>query len=317
MKPISGTKNMLVTGAAGFIGHHVCRHFLDRGWEVTGIDNFFSGTREKVAVLATHPRWTFYERDIRTLESSFLLENDITHIIHLAAIGKVRYSFDHPEETYDVNVRGTQNLIGKCDPLQIERFVFSSSSSVYGDQPKQPNEEGFVPNPLSPYAEQKLESERDLLMAWQTHGLKAVLLRLFNVFGPGQHTGDKYPAFIPSCLSLVKSGKNVPVFGDGQQVRDFTYIRNVVRAIDLAVNSSSPAVYGSPINVGTGTGTSVNQVIDKMTKLLKANAQKEFMPSFPEARVNIASLTRACSALGYFPEIQLEDGVQELIALQG
>lgn len=306
-------KNLLVTGAAGFIGSHVCKHFLRSGWNVMGLDNFFTGSRKKIEDFSSYNNWSFLEEDILAMHPEILIKNQISHVIHLAAIGKVRYSIAHPDKTYKVNVYGTQKIIDACNSAKIERIIFTSSSSVYGQQPLQPNREEFLPNPLSPYAKQKLESEQDLIKACRDNGLQVVILRLFNVFGPGQTAEEKYPALIPTCISRMKQGLEIPILGDGNQVRDFTFIQNVVNAIELALKADKKEAIGIPINIGTGNGTSINSVVEILGNLLDMEIKKIFYPAIPEALENTSAIERAKSILGYEPHIFLEEGLKRTI----
>ena len=228
-----------------------------------------------------------------------------TYVFHLAALPRVQYSIEHPIETHDVNITGTLNVFIAAKEGEVKRVVYSASSSAYGDQKTLPLVETMSPNPKSPYGLQKYVGEL-YGKVWSTiHGLETVSLRYFNVYGPRLNPDGAYALAIGKFLKQRKEEKSLTIWGDGTQTRDFTHVRDVVRANILAAESKNVGK-GEVINVGAGRNFSVNQ----LAKLIGGKVVHE--PPRLEPHDTLADNSLARKLLGWAPEIKLEDGIAEL-----
>lgn len=276
----------VVTGGAGFIGAHICRTLQEHGVEVVNIDLESGGDVRDVASLKRHfvgAQWVF----------------------HLAALPRVQYSLEHPLETNETNVSGLLNVLVAAKESQIKKVVYSSSSSVYGDQDKMPLREDMPPRPKSPYALQKYVGELYCKLFSDVYGLPTVSLRYFNVYGPGGDPNGPYALAIPKFLEQRKTGGPMIIFGDGEQTRDFTHVRDVVRANLLAAESQDVG-RGEVINIGAGKNASVN----KVAKLI--GGPTEHVATRLEPHDTLADNSLAKKLLGWEPSVSLEEGIEEL-----
>ena len=291
---------VVVVGGAGFIGSHVTDALVSRGFEAHVIDNLSGGKKENV-----NPKAVFHNADIRNLEDIKPILKGATYVFHLAALPRVQYSIEHPIETHDVNITGTLNVFIAAKEGEVKRVVYSASSSAYGDQKTLPLVETMSPNPKSPYGLQKYVGEL-YGKVWSTiHGLETVSLRYFNVYGPRLNPDGAYALAIGKFLKQRKEGKSLAIWGDGTQTRDFTHVRDVVRANILAAESKNVGK-GEVINVGAGRNFSVNQ----LAKLIGGKVVHE--PPRLEPHDTLADNSLARKLLGWAPEIKLEDGIAEL-----
>ena len=242
-------EQVLVSGSAGFIGHHLVRALKKRGYHVIGVDNL-SGGNENYAAEASE----FKCCDIGDLVASDL--KDIKYVFHLAALPRVPYSIEHPRRTHNANVDETLDVLIASRDAGVKKFIYSSSSSVYGGNETFPTPEDVALKPLSPYAIQKLASEMYAENFRTIYGLQTASLRYFNVFGEEQDASNPYTGVITKFLELAKQGKSLTIYGDGEQRRDFTYVQDVVEANILLAESENVGVF----NCGTGVNTSVNEI---------------------------------------------------------
>lgn len=300
-----GARRVLVTGGAGFIGSHLVEALLERGCVVRVIDNFSTGRAERI-----HPSAEFIEADIRNLESIAPAFRDVGCVFHVAALPRVPLSIENPLETHLVNVVGTINVLQAARGCGVERVVFSGSSSVYGDQVRMPLEESMTPNPLSPYALQKLAAEQYTHLFHRLYGMQTLTLRYFNVFGPRMATEGAYLTVISSFLQARRAGKPLTIDGDGEQTRDFTHVHDVVRANLLAMNAAT--VDGRAINIGQGRSVSVNWIAARIggPKIYRA-------PRAGDVRHTLANRGLAERVLGWRPRVSTEQGLDDLIAASG
>ena len=290
----------MVVGGAVFIGSLVTAALVSRGFEAHVIDNLSGGKKENV-----NPKAVFHNADIRNLEDIKPILKGATYVFHLAALPRVQYSIEHPIETHDVNITGTLNVFIAAKEGEVKRVVYSASSSAYGDQKTLPLVETMSPNPKSPYGLQKYVGEL-YGKVWSTiHGLETVSLRYFNVYGPRLNPDGAYALAIGKFLKQRKEGKSLAIWGDGTQTRDFTHVRDVVRANILAAESKNVGK-GEVINVGAGRNFSVNQ----LAKLIGGKVVHE--PPRLEPHDTLADNSLARKLLGWAPEIKLEDGIAEL-----
>lgn len=299
-KNTSHKEKAVVTGGVGFIGSHVTDGLIERGYEVHVIDNVSGGKKENVS-----PKAVFHKADIRNLEEIRPILKGAKYVFHLAALPRVQYSIEHPEETHEVNVTGTQNVLIAAHEGGVKRVIYSASSSAYGDQSVMPLVETMTPNPKSPYGLHKYVGELYARVWSEVYTLETVSLRYFNVYGPRLNPDGAYPLAIGKFLKQRQAGKPLTIWGDGTQTRDFTHVRDVVRANLLAAESKSVGK-GEVINIGAGKNFSINQV----AKLIGGPTVHE--PARLEPHDTLADNSLARSLLGWKPEVGLEEGIAEL-----
>ena len=302
----------LLTGGAGFIGSNIAHRLVREGKSVRILDNLSTGRAANLAGIES--KLEFIEGDLRRKEDVQLAVEGVRYIIHLGALPSVARSVEDPITTNDVNVGGTLNLLVAAREAGVERFVFSSSSSVYGDTPTLPKREGMMPMPLSPYALSKLAGEYYCRIYHRLHGLKTFSLRYFNVFGPRQDPKSQYAAVIPLFIDAIGSGRSPVLHGDGGQTRDFTYVDDVVSA-NLACCTAPDSSAGEAYNVARGDRISVKDLALTIARLMG----KEIQPVHGvrrsgDVRDSQADSTRERELLGWTPVIDLEEGLRRTIA---
>jgi len=302
----------LVTGAAGFIGSHLCARLLDEGHRVRAIDNFdpyYDRTlkEENLAGLLDRDGFAFVEADLRSRSATELLQG-VDWVFHQAARAGVRSSWGADFEAYvGANILGTQHLLEAAREVPVERFIYASSSSVYGEAGEAVVTEDTPRRPLSPYGVTKLAAE-DLASAYsRVFGIPVVSLRYFTVFGPRQRPDMAFRRFTRAILT----GTPLPLFGDGEQRRDFTYVADVVEANLQAALSGRP---GGVYNIGGGAPATVRTVIGFLEELSGRQAVIDQQPAQPgDPRSTAADTTRARQELGFKPRVSLRDGLLEMI----
>ncbi len=296
---------VLVTGGAGFIGSNLVNALIDRGLRVRIVDNITTGLRGQV-----HPRAELFEADIRDLESIRPAFAGVDCVFHVAALPRVPLSIEKPVETHMVNVIGTLNVLLAARDARVRRVVYSGSSSAYGDQPRLPLREDMTPNPLNPYALQKLTGEQYTRLFHRLFSMQTLTLRYFNVFGPRMAHEGAYVTVISVFLRARREGKPLTIQGDGEQTRDFTHVYDVVRANLLAMDCATAD--GRAINIGHGRNISINRVAQLI------GGPTVNLPARPgDARDTLADNSEAQRVLGWRPEVKFEDGLTELIRLHG
>jgi len=308
----------VVTGGAGFIGSHLVEHLVTAagGYRVTVLDNFSTGKRENLAPWADR---------IRVVEGSVTDPNACREaiagadfVLHQAALPSVPRSLRDPMASHEANTTGTLNVLIAARDAHVKRVVYAASSSAYGNTAELPKREDMLPRPLSPYAAAKYAGEQYCRAFHASFGLGTIALRYFNVFGPRQDPTSQYAAVIPKFIVCAQSGEPPTIFGDGEQTRDFTFVRNVVRANLLACDAP-PAALGEAYNVGCGERVSVNALWRKIRNMLGSTVEARFEPSRTgDVRDSLASLDRVRAMLGYTPVVALDDGLRETVrALTG
>ena len=301
----------LVTGGAGFIGSHIAARLVDRGDEVRVLDNFSSGKRDNLASL--DGLIEIIEGDLRDTAAVRAAVAGVDTVFHQGAVPSVPRSIVDPETTFDVNVRGTLNLLLAARDAGCRRVVFASSSSVYGNTLVQPKMESMTPNPLSPYAISKLSGEQLCSVFTSIYGLETVALRYFNVFGPRQDPNSQYSAVIPKFLKALREGDTAVVYGDGEQSRDFTFVDNVVYANLRA--AEAPDAAGLVFNIASNKAISLNQLLRQMGELLGVEATATYTAPRPgDVRDSLADISRARELLGYGVLVPFEDGLKRTAA---
>lgn len=291
----------MVTGGAGFIGSHLTDALIEHGWRVRVVDNFATGRREYV-----NPAAELIEADIRDLASIAKAFDGVDCVFHTAALPRVPLSIEKPIETHMTNVVGTLNVLVASRDAGVRRVVNSGSSSVYGDQSKLPLSEGMTPNPLSPYALQKLAGEQYARLFHRLFGLQTLTLRYFNVYGRRMASEGAYVTVIGMFLRARRDGKPLMIQGDGEQTRNFTHVSDVVRANLLAMDA--PVADGRALNIGYGRNTSVNQIA-AMIGGATVNAPSRA----GDVRHTLADVSQAAQILGWQPRVPIEQGLSELV----
>lgn len=299
----------LVTGGGGFIGSNIVERLVQNGESVRVLDNFSTGRRENLTPFLNSIQ--VIEGDIRSYHIVRRAVQDVDYVLHQAALGSVPRSINDPITTNDVNIGGTLNLLHACVESRVKRFVFASSSSVYGDTEVSPKHEGLPPNPKSPYAVSKLTGEYYCKVFHQLHGLETVCLRYFNVFGPRQNPNSEYAAVIPKFLRLLKMGKRPLVHGDGEQSRDFTYVQNNVNANLQACEA--PGIGGKVFNIACGDQYSLNTLLNNLNSILGTNIEAEYGEERPgDVKHSKADIARAMEEMLYRPEVDFRTGLELL-----
>lgn len=294
-------KKAIITGGAGFIGSHLAQALLDARWSVEVVDNLVNGKREDVPEGVA-----FNEVDI--LDTSTLQEifKDADTVFHLAALPRVTFSIDYPMESHQANIDGTMSVLMAARDASVRRVVYAASSSSYGDQETLPFVETMKPNPLSLYAFQKYAGEEMAKLFTRNYGLETVSLRLFSVYGPRMRPDGGYALAMPKFLSCRKEGSPLPITGDGAQTRDFTHVRDVVRAFILA-SESERVGKGEMMNIAAGRNISINALAEMI------GGEKEYIDPRPaDAKDTYGNSSLAKELLGWEPKVTLEEGVAEL-----
>jgi UDP-glucose 4-epimerase len=298
---------VLVTGGGGFVGSNLVRALLERGDEVRVLDNFSTGNRANLEEVAGDIE--LVEGELRSYERVHAAVRGTEVVFHQGALPSVPRSVQDPLTTGAVNVESTLNVLLAARDERVRRVVFASSSSVYGNSGDLPRAESDATDPISPYAVSKLAAERYCVSFSRVYELETVALRYFNVFGPRQDPTSQYAAVVPRFITAVRAGEPVPIFGNGSQSRDFTYVENVVEANLLAADAEG--VSGSVLNVATGEATSVDELADRIGGILGRPVEKEYLPERAgDVYASWADIREARRLLGYEPTVSLEDGLR-------
>lgn len=302
----------LVTGVAGFIGSAIARALVLRGNEVRGIDDFSSGKQTNIADL--QGSLDFSETSLLDGARLPAVCRDIDCIFHEAAIPSVPKSIAEPKQTNRVNVEGTLNLLIAAREAGVRRVVFAASSSAYGESPALPKREDMVPQPISPYAAQKLMGEHYMRVFAAVYGMETLSLRYFNVFGPRQDAQSPYSAVLAKFIIQMLQGQAPTIFGDGEQSRDFTYIENVVQANLLAADAPAPEVSGRVFNVATGARFSLNEVYMLLQKITGFSQPANYAPPRQgDIQHSLADISLARKHLHYSPDVGFEEGLRRTV----
>jgi UDP-glucose 4-epimerase len=300
-------RRVLVTGGGGFIGSNLVRALLERGDDVRVLDNFSTGLRENLAGLEDDV--DVVEGELRSYERVHNAVRGVEVVFHQGALPSVPRSIQDPLTTNAVNVEGTLNVLLAARDERVRRVVFASSSSVYGNAPPLPQREDAAPSPIAPYGVAKLAAERYCSTFSRVYAIETVALRYFNVFGPRQNPLSEYAAVVVKFIRLVAAGEPLPIEGDGETSRDFTYVANVVEANVLAADADG--VNGRVLNVATGGSHTVNELADTIGELLERPVEKRYGPPRPgDIRASRADISEARRLLGYEPEVGFEEGLR-------
>ena len=299
----------LVTGGAGFIGSNLCEALTDMGYQVRCLDNLSTGKRANVDLLIDRKNYTFIEGDIRDLDTCMEACKGVDYVLNQAAWGSVPRSIEMPLFYEEVNIRGTLNMMEAARQSGVKKFVYASSSSVYGDHPVLPKVEGQEGNLLSPYALTKRVDEEYGKLYKKLYGLDTYGLRYFNVFGRRQDPDGAYAAVIPKFIKMLINGETPTINGDGKQSRDFTYIDNVIEANLKACLASSEAA-GEAFNVAYGGREYLIDIYYHLCEALGKDVEPNFGPDRAgDIKHSNADISKAKRLLGYDPEYDFEKGI--------
>lgn len=308
----------IVTGGAGFIGCNLAKQLLHDGWSVNIIDNLSTGNVDNifnyVSIECVDNKLNYFKKDFCDEgDLDFIFNQNIPDVIfHVGALPRVQFSIEYPLKTNKSNVNGTLLLLEKAAKIGVKRFVYSSSSSVYGDQNTLPLEEGMKPNPMSPYALQKLTGEEYCRLYNLIYGMETISLRYFNVYGPRQNADGGYAILIPKFIKLMKDGQTPIINGDGKQSRDFTYVDDVVNVNILAAMTNNKKCFGKTFNIGGGNSKSVNEVVAVLSQFTGFKGNIKHGPPVLEPKHTLADISLAKELLGWEPKSDFYTELEKL-----
>lgn len=300
-------KTIAVTGGAGFIGSHLVDRLIADGASVRVIDDLSTGLTSNLPL--GHPDFEFFEGSINDSELLERIFGAVDAVVHLAALGSVPRSVADPVATHTVNATGTLQVLAAAKSQNVSRVVFSSSSSVYGDEATLPKVEHRTGNVLSPYAASKLHAEHYCSLFGSLYGLSVVRLRFFNVFGPRQRADHVYAAVIPKFIDASLRGESLQVHGDGLQSRDFTYIDNTVDGIRRVLDAGD-SVSGEVFNLACGDATTLMDLIEQLSEIRGEDVKVDFTdPRAGDVRHSLADIAKLSGAVSYTPCVSVSDGL--------
>lgn len=303
----------LVTGGAGFIGSNLCEALLSMGYKVRCLDDLSTGKQENVDLFLSNPNYTFIKGDIKDLDTCIKACEDVDYVLHQAAWGSVPRSIEMPLFYCANNITGTLNMMEAARQNGVKKFVYASSSSVYGDEPNLPKKEGIEGNLLSPYAVSKRADEEWAKQYTKHYGLDTYGMRYFNVFGRRQDPNGAYAAVIPKFIKQLMNGEQPTINGDGKQSRDFTYIENVIEANLKACLADSEAA-GQAYNIAYGGREYLVDIYYGLTEALGVNIEPKYGPDRAgDIKHSNADISKAREMLGYDPDWSFERGIKAAI----
>ena len=306
----------LITGGAGFIGSHIAEYLLKHGAKkVRVLDNLANGFESNLDILKSYPAFEFIQGDIRNAETCLQACNGIDYVSHQAALGSVPRSIKEPVYFTEVNVGGFVNMIKASVDKNVKRFIYASSSSVYGDEPTLPKQEHRIGKCLSPYAATKKTDELYAQVFGDVYGIKTMGLRYFNIFGPRQDPDGPYAAVIPLFVKGIMNKTPVYINGDGEQTRDFTFVDNAVQVNIKSMFTHNEAALNKVYNVAVGENFSINYLYNACS----GNLNSAWPATYRESRAgdirnSLADISLAKDLLGYEPSMKFGQGLTETIA---
>ncbi len=300
-------KNIVITGGCGFIGSHIVEELIERN-NITIIDNLSSGKLENLKN-PNHKNLTIIHEDLLNLNLDEILK-DKDYVFHLAALVSVPGSVENPIQYNKTNIDATLELLNACKNCQIKKIVFSSSSAVYGENLNMPLNENEYPMPCSPYAAQKASCELYLKSFYESYGLNYVALRYFNVFGPKQDENSPYAAVIPKFISAILKGESPIIYGDGEQSRDFIYVKEIAKANIAACESD----YNGVVNVALGKSTTINQLFKIVKQVLNSDIEAKYLDERPgDIKHSLADISNL-KQINFTPDdVDFEEQLKETI----
>lgn len=305
----------LITGCAGFIGSHIAQYLLEHDAKlVKGLDNYLTGQKSNIDLLLKYPNFEFLEYDICNIDDCKKACEGVDFVSHQAALGSVPRSIKNPIHSHQVNVDGFLNMLIAARDANTKRFVFASSSSVYGDSTSLPKQEDKIGKPLSPYAVTKYTNELYASIFSKNYGIETIGFRYFNVFGPRQDPNGQYAAVIPKFISSLLKNENPIIDGDGLQTRDFTFVENVVQINIKAMLQNNVEALNKIYNVAVGENFSVLEMYNEMQHIIGTN----FSPSHTETRKgdirnSLADISLAKTHLEYNPTVTFKEGLNKTV----
>jgi len=300
----------LITGGAGFIGSNIAEELVRMGEEVVVLDDLSTGNASNLD--AFHADITFIEGDIRDGDTVAKALEGVDCVLHQAALASVPRSIENPVLVHDVNVNGTLTMLERSRIARVKSFVYAASSSAYGDSETLPKVEAMQPRPLSPYAVSKLVGEHYCSVFSNVYGLPTVSLRYFNVFGPRQDPSSEYAAVVPIFISRLLEGRGATIYGDGEQSRDFTYVKNVVDANLLAARSGGAG--GEMVNIACGSKYTINDLYSRIKALVGRGEEPVYEASRPgDVKHSQADVTKARELLGFSCSVSFEEGLKKTV----
>lgn len=303
----------LVTGGAGFIGSNLCEALLKKGYKVRCLDDLSTGKQENVDLFINNPNFTFIEGDIRNFDTCLKASEGVDYVLHQAAWGSVPRSIEMPILYEEINIKGTLNMLEASRQNKVKKFVYASSSSVYGDEPNLPKKEGNEGTLLSPYAITKMVNEKYAKIYSDLYGLDTFGLRYFNVFGKRQDPNGSYAAVIPKFIKQLLNDEQPTINGDGMQSRDFTFIENVIEA-NLKACKASSKVSGEVFNIANGERVYLIDVYNLLCRLLKKELKPVFGPNRKgDIKHSNADIEKAKLILDYEPCWDFNKGIESSI----
>ena len=303
----------LITGIAGFIGSTIAHALVEQGHEVQGVDNLCTGRLDNLADI--RHKINFQEADIQDPLAMKAACEGVDFVLHQAALASVPRSVKDPLSSHESNINGTLNVLLAARDAKVRRVVYAASSSAYGDQPTQPKQEDMRPQPLSPYAVQKLTCEYYIQAFCKVYGMEGVCLRYFNIFGPRQAADSPYSGVIAQFIYKMMADETPTIFGDGLTSRDFTFVENAVNANLLACLAPSTVATGRVFNVGTGHSHTLNDLYAELASILKFERKPNYGPTRAgDVQHSLASIERAQTELGYKPQADFRLGLEKTVA---
>lgn len=303
----------LITGIAGFIGSTIAHTLVEQGHTVRGIDNLSTGSLDNLDDI--RHSISFEQADLQDLAAMQRACDGVDFVLHQAALASVPRSVKDPLSSHESNVNGTLNLLLAARDAKVRRIVYAASSSAYGDQPTQPKHEEMSPQPMSPYAVQKLTCEYYIQSFCKVYGMEGVCLRYFNIFGPRQAADSPYSGVIAQFIFKMMAGETPTINGDGTTSRDFTFVGNAVNANLLACLAPKEVATGRVFNVGTGHSHTLNDLYNTLAEILGFSAKANHGPTRAgDVQHSLASVERAAKELGYAPEADFRLGLEKTVA---
>jgi UDP-N-acetylglucosamine 4-epimerase len=303
----------LVTGGAGFIGSNLCESLLKKGYKVRCLDNLSTGKKQNIDSFINNKLFTFIHGDIRDFDVCLNACYGVDYVLHQAAWGSVPRSIEMPLLYEEINIKGTLNMLEASKQSKVKKFVYASSSSVYGDEPNLPKKEGIEGDLLSPYAITKMVNEKYAKIYSQLYGLDTYGLRYFNVFGKRQEPYGSYAAVIPKFIKQLLNNEQPIIDGDGKQSRDFTYIENVIEA-NLKACKASKEFSGESFNIAYGGREYLIDVYNSLCKVLEIDIEPKFGPNrIGDIKHSNADINKAIKILQYDPSYSFQKGIQDAI----
>jgi UDP-glucose 4-epimerase len=291
----------LVTGGAGFIGSNLVDALIDKGHRVIVIDNFSTGKEENL-----NHKAEFHNLDLNDFDAIRPLFKGVDFVFHLAAVPRIMISIQNPVSSHENNLSNTLRVLVAANQAEVKKVIYASSTSIYGNQSESPTREDMKASPLNPYGVQKYAGELYCRAFSEVHNLPTVCLRYFNVFGPRQSFDGDYACVAGIFLRQKKEGEPLTIVGDGEQRRDFTYVKDVVRATILAAESS--VIKGEALNIASGSNYSVNELADII------GGERKYIPARPgEIKESLGNISKAKDLLGWEPEYDLKSGLKDMM----